>query len=487
MTTIARNAGLVAAGQAAVKATQLVLAILLVRLMSPEQWNEAAFVLSVYLAGTTIGTLNLHHGIVFFLPRVDADRQRNLVMQNVRLLLGIGAVITLLLTLAAPSFAGGQLGDGAILPWVGVAIALELPAACIGMTLIGLERYAAVAAWDLAGTALILTASIVPVAAGHGVDGLVVGLIVAGACRLAVGLRLVYREMPGSPGGLGRSMLIEQLRYGLPLGATIAVAMLNRLVDKWFIAVFEPSNFGVYAVAAQEIPLLAVLPYAGGAAMVVKLVDAFQHNDSHAALGHWIQLTSAMSVLVAPLGIGLILVAPGLIPTIFGDEFRPGVLSFQIFTAITVHRVAEYGMLLRAAGRTRELLQVAGLTLGANVVLAGLGASIGGMTGSACGTFVASALGWWCALHHIAATLGVGVRRAFPWRRWISAAATASALATAAWGLVAMSDLDGVPRSLTQVALYALLVAPAMRLVAALTPNPTIAAAASAAPMCQSR
>ncbi len=470
MTRIVANTTLIAIGQGSAKTSQLILAVLLVRLMSPAEWNVAAFLLSIYLAGTTIGTLNLHYGIVFFLPRVDPAQRRSLVMQNVGLLVAIGAITTVGFIAAKPMFVGGALGDGEVLPWLGLAIALELPSACFGMTLIGLERFVAVAMWDLAGTVLTLGAAIVPVTMGYGVAGLTFGLIAVGAIRLCAGFAIVSVLLPGPRSGLGRAKLFEQLRYGIPLGATIGVAMLNRLIDKWFIAAFESDAFGIYAVAAQEVPLLAVVPYAGGAVLVTKLVDAFRASDLVGARDHWIQLTSAMSLLVVPLGVGLILVAPDLIVAVFGREFASGVLPFQLFTAITLHRVAEYGMLLRSAGKTRELLVVASVTLGANVVLAGLGAWLAGMTGSALGTLVASALGWFTALGYIGATLGVSVANAFPWVRWSSAVALSSISAVAAYALVATVDVTALARIGLHLVVFVGLVVPAMRALARRSP-----------------
>lgn len=469
MTGATRATALIAIGQASVKATQLILAVLLVAMMSPKEWNEAAFLLSIYLAGTTIGTLNLHHGIVFFLPRVRHDERRNLVMQNVGLLLGVGLLITVALLLARPLLSGGQLGDGRMLPWLGVAIALELPAGCLAMTLIGLERYGAVALWDLAGTSLVLSGAIVPVAAGFGVDGLVVGLVLAGAVRFGAGMAILFAAVPGRPGRLGRALLFEQLRYGIPLGATLAVSVLNRSIDKWLIAAFEPADFGVYAVAAQEVPLLAVLPYAGGAALVTSLVAAFHGGDLAAAHEDWMQLTGVMSLLVVPLGVGLILMAPELIPAVFGEGFERGVLPFQIFTAVTLHRVAEYGMILRAAGRTRELLQVAGVTLGANLVLAGLGAWLAGMAGSACGTLLASTLGWMVALRNIGRALDVPMRHSFPWRRWLGAVAACASAAGIAWGAADAVGLDGLAGAGVQLVTFVVVVVPALGAVAAAT------------------
>ena len=43
--SFARRTGLVAVGQASVKATQLVVAVLLVRMLSPAEWNQTAFLL----------------------------------------------------------------------------------------------------------------------------------------------------------------------------------------------------------------------------------------------------------------------------------------------------------------------------------------------------------------------------------------------------------------------------------------------------------
>lgn len=437
--SFARHTGLVAAGQAAVKSTQLVLAIVLVRLLDPESWNEAAFLLSIYLAGTTIGTLNVQHGIVFFLPRVDEREQRSLVIRTMCMLVLVGLAITVALAIVAPALTGGRLADAEQMPWLGLAIALELPAACIPMTLIAKERYGGAAAWDLVGTAIIMAATIVPVVAGLGVPGLVAGLCVAGALRTTIGL-LVVRRLLGSGRPLAMKMLMAQLGYSLPLGLTVAVAMLNRLTDKWFIAAFSPGDFGVYAVAAQEIPLLSVLPYAGGAALVTALVAAFQDDDIATARTHWLHLTMTMSALVVPVGMAVVIIAPELLHLVFTPEFEPAVPSFQLFTLVTLHRVAEYGMLLRAAGRTRDLLQVAGITLVSNVILAGTGAYVAGMTGASLGTLIASGIGWFVALHKIAGVLEVGIRDAFAWRSWSTCVALA--LASAAGTILVVGRLD---------------------------------------------
>lgn len=461
-TSFARRTGLIAAGQASVKTTQLVLAVLLVRLLSPSDWNEAAFLLSIYLAGTTIGTLNVHHSIVFFLPRITDGQRRSLVYQNMRLLAGIGALLAMILILAAPALSGGRLGSPDRIPWLAIAIALELPAACVAMTMIATSHFVAAAIWDLAGTALVLAATIGPVALGAGVPGLIGGLLVAGLARVTLGVIAVRRVLPPSTSGLPTGVLLDQLRYGLPLGLTVAVAMLNRLVDKWFIAAFRPGDFGVYAIAAQEIPLLAVLPYAGGAALVTGLVEAFRTHEKRLAHRQWIELTSSMSLVVVPIGVALILVAPELMVVVFTADFAPGVIPFQLFTLVTLHRVAEYGMMLRAAGRTRDLLVVATVTLCSNVVLAGAGAAIGGMIGASIGTLIASALGWWVALRRIADALDVPVRQAFAWRTWSSSLGVATVAAVVSQLAAGIAEGPGA-RVALKLLVFGMVVVPLLR------------------------
>jgi O-antigen/teichoic acid export membrane protein len=429
----ARRAGLVALGQSAVKATQLVLAISLVRLLNPSEWNETAYLLSIYLAATAVGTLNIQHGILFFFPRVAAERRRALVVQNLGVLLVIGTVIGLGLTLAAPALSGGRLGDASRLPLLGLAIALELPVVCTEMTMIAARRFTWSAIWDIAGSALVIAATVVPVALGAGVAGIVHGLLIAAGVRLVGSLVVINRLVDGPLFGLGGRFLARQIAYAVPLGATLGVSILNRAIDKWFIAAFRPGDFGVYAVAAQEIPLLSVLPYAGGAVLVAALVDAFHDGDVHLARTHWIHLTMTMSTFVVPMSMALVLIAPEALTGVFTAEFAAGVLPFQLFTLVTMHRVAEYGMLLRAAGRNRALLQVALFTLLANAAFAGAGAYVGGMTGASLGTLLASVCGWALALRQIADVLEVPVRMAFAWRAWISCVAIATGSACLAW------------------------------------------------------
>jgi len=452
--SLALRTGSLAAGQMAVKGSQMVIAVGLVRLLAPEDWSRVALLLTIHLAITTLGTLNLHQSLLFFLPRVDRDGQRTLVSTTAGAMFGLGLLSAALLSAASPWLSGGRLDVRGWIPWLAVAITFELPTACASVLLIGLDRVRDAALWDIGWTVAQITTVVGSAAIGLGVGGVIGALVTVAVGRLAGLVTLIHCLLPRGTTRVPRVLIVEQVKFSVPLGLTIGASVLNRTVDKWFVAAFDPGDLGVYTIAAQEIPLLAVLPVAGGAAMAAHLVDAFHRQDHEEARNLWFRQTSMMSRLVVPLSAGMILITPEVFPVVFSKSMSAGVVPFQVFTAITLHRVAEYGVLLRAAGRTRDLFMAAFTLLGANAVLAGLGAAAWGMTGAALGTLVANALAWWLVLGRIADALQTDRLGSFCWGTWgrcLLTSGLATALATV---IVIAVDVEGGAATLVKLMVF---------------------------------
>jgi O-antigen/teichoic acid export membrane protein len=412
---LGRPTALVAAGQAAVKSTQLVLALVLVRLLSDTSWNQVAFVLSIHLALVTFGALGLQHSLLYFLARHPGG-ERSIVLRTAAMTTAVGLAALGILALLADRI-GGQLQVESLLPLVGIAATLELCTVGMPSAFIALERFRSAAVWDVANSLVVVVAVGVAAATTGTARGVVVALLAAAAMRLLAFVVVVPLTIPHSPGAV-RPSRREQLVYSLPLGLTLAASVLNRTLDKWYVAAFDPSQVGHYTLAAQEIPLLAVLPYAGGAVVAAELARSFRDGDTNTAAALWHRQTSSMARLVVPMSVALMLVAPELLRLLAGETSRPMVLTFQLFTAITLHRVAEYGLLLRAAGRPRTVLVSASVLLGANAILALVGAVLWGAVGAAAGTLLANVVAWVFVLRQVGAALGTGFAQAFPWSEW---------------------------------------------------------------------
>ena len=423
------SAALIAGGQAAVKSTQLVVALVLVRLLSAQAWNQVAFVLSIHLAVVTFGALGLQHGLLYYLAR-DPHNARQLVIRTAGITSAVGLIISAVLWAAADAI-GHQLSVSGVLPIIGLAATLELCAAGVPSAFIGLQRFRAAALWDL-GNSVVVVAFVTLAAVWRGsVGAMAMALLLAGLVRVfASAFVLVTFESGHHDEHTHRIGIREQLVYSLPLGLTLGANVINRTIDKWYVAAFEPSQIGLYSIAAQEVPLLAVLPYAGGAVVATQLAKSFQHGDTQRAAELWIGQTRTMARVVVPMTVTLMLVAPEVFSTLVGTDSTSAVLTFQLFTAITLHRVAEYGLLLRVAGRPRTVLTSALVLLGANALLALVGVLLAGPVGAAAGTLAANVVAWLFVLHQVAHALNTDLRHCFPWREW----STSLAL----WGVAAL-------------------------------------------------
>ncbi|MBJ7491414.1 MAG: hypothetical protein JHC59_08765, partial [Ilumatobacteraceae bacterium] len=261
-----RRIGWLTLGEGVARTGQVLSAILLVRFLAPSAWNVIALGLSVYLVAVTIGSLNLEHSILFFLPQLTQHQTNRLLYQTVNLLRISGLVCGVVIVLVQVST--GVLGTMAIALCLACAVACELPTVVMTPIFIarGEERCASM--WGSGHALIQFLALMVPTLCGAGAIGIAAGLAISGFIRLTTFSIVFRRYMSGehvhTPG-----LLKRQILFCTPLGVALAAGVLTRSMDKWLVAWHEPLMVGIYSIAAFEVPILAVLPYAGGAAIAV--------------------------------------------------------------------------------------------------------------------------------------------------------------------------------------------------------------------------
>jgi O-antigen/teichoic acid export membrane protein len=403
----------------------------LARLLAPGAWNQLALLLSVYLPAIAIGALGVPQSVVFFVVRAAPAERRAIALGSAMTLALLGGLSAALVVGGAAALAPGE----PAWRWLALAIGGEIAASAAGPLLVARERVAAAAAWDALGGALVLAALCLPVALGGDVPEVVRALAAVGALRWLLALALLAR-IPSGRWSPRAGALRAQLGFALPLGLALGSAMLGRSLDKWWVALLAPAELGAYALAAQEIPLLAILPYAVSAASATRMVAAFHDGRLDDARALWLRQTASMSRLVVPIALGVVALAPELVEVLFAAAYAAATVPLQLYALILCHRVVEYGMALRAAGRPRGMLEASAVLLVVNAALGGPLVALLGATGAALASLVANALAWLYVLRLVARALGVGVRDGFPWATWLTALATSAALAAALRGVL---------------------------------------------------
>jgi len=223
----------------------------------------------------------------------------------------------------------------------------------------------------------------------------------------------------GEPFRWDKAFLKTQIVYTAPLSFSMATSVLNRNMDKWLVAGFDPKNFGAYALAAYEVPFVSLIPFAIGAVLSTRMIHAFKHDKVALAKAYWDAATSRMMLLIVPLTMAIVTAAPEIVQVFFTANYLEAILPFQIYSLIMLHRFAEYGAVLRAAGDTRSIwwssctILVAGIALNLPLVL------VFGMVGVAAGTLGANLVAWLFILSRIARAFKVPFSRVVQWRFYL--------------------------------------------------------------------
>ena len=137
------------------------------------------------------------------------------------------------------------------------------------------------------------------------------------------------------------------------------------------------------------------------------------------------------------------MVAPEAVPWFATATYGAATVPFCIYTAILLHRVAEYGVVLRAAGQTRALWTASLCLLIANAVLSLPFVWWWGSSGAALGTLLANVIAWIYMLRQIARAMDCGFAQVLPWSRYAAVLCLSLVAALCAYAVTWGSGLVG--------------------------------------------
>jgi O-antigen/teichoic acid export membrane protein len=447
----------VTAGQTVAKLSAFVVAMLLVRILTDVEWATIALILSIYSVGIGLGGLSLQQSIFFFYGRLQRPERRGFAVQTTVLLATAGAVAAGIVLALHPWLSSGPYRVEGLLPWLALTLVLEVPTLGAPQLLLAVERPGQSGAFTAAASLAQILGVTIPVVLGFGMQGAMVGLTVYASLRFLAYLALVVLLTPPGPVRIEWALVKEQLVYTAPLGLSMGTAILNRNIGKWFVAAFDAPDFGAYAIAANEVPFVSIVPYAIGAVLATRIVHAFKTQRKELALASWQASTSGMSLLVVPAAIGVVLCAPQIIVILFTSSYAAATLPFQVHTIVLLHRVAEYGIVLRAAGDTRSLWWASVILLVANVLLSLPLTLTIGMLGAALGMLGANLVAWLYILSRIGRVMELGIGAVFPWGLYGRVLGVASVAALVAWQVSSLAPPAPVMQLVLRAVVFTIL------------------------------
>ena len=386
--------------------------------------------------GTLFGLaqLGVAESLYYFVPRRPADAGRYAANAGLTLA-GAGLGCAVALTIGAPAI-GRWLRNpelAATLPLIGVFLGLMLTSALFEIVLVARGRYRTAAftyaVSDVARAGFLL----VPAMLLGGLRGLLLGALACAGLRLAVMVWLLVGRLDLT---LRPSLAMwrQQWVYTLPFALAVGIEVVQANLHNYVVAArFDPAIFATYAVGCLQIPLVEVLTTSSANVMMVAMADDGPER-SGGALALWHDTTRRLAVVIFPLVVFLVALAPEVISVLFTRQYLASVPVFQLWTCALVFAVPCVDAVLRARAQTRFLLGLNILRLAMVVVLIGWCLRAFGLPGAVIAMLAATAAARAIAIVRIARLMSVRVRAVLPWKTLgVTAACALSAAIPALW------------------------------------------------------
>jgi len=412
-----------------------------------------------------IGSLGIADAVFFFIGR-DPTAARLVVRQTSALLLAFAIPTIGAMMLAGWAMSGSKYDLVPALPWLALVLLIELPTQPAVNQLIA-SGHARLASGLFSGFVVLrMLALLVPGLLGLHVSWVPIIMAVTGLTRLVAHVVIVRHFFPMKPDEgrdvwATRRRFKEILWFALPAGAALVAGKLNPQIDKYaanFLLGEKP--FAEYGVAAFELPLVTLVPYAIAAVMQARYVRLYMAGDLAGLRELWFATVRKTALLVVPLAMMTIAVGYDLVIVMTDKKYPDASLPFRILTVVLLHRVAAYSSILQAVNQPRAVMVSSILMLTSNLLLVYPLTQLFGYPGPALSSVLAVAPAWAYVLWRIGAIFGGGIQDALPWGYYAKVLVVSGLLALAVWLGVDLLPVRAGVRLVVGMAAYVLVFVP---------------------------
>lgn len=423
----------------------MVAAMLLSRFRTLEEYGTYSQLLMVINIVTTIIVMGLPNSINYFLARADNDETREKFLSlYYTLSTFLGFLTGLVLVLSTPflvSYFNNPLIEKfiyvlAVFPWTRIILS------SIDHVLIVYHKQNALMLFRVLNSiSIILTIFVVQIFNLTFNDYMMLFILLESIFSLAV-YAVVYKNTGKLRLRFDLNDLVIILKFSLPIGLATVVGRLNIELDKLLIArFFTTEDVAIYTNAAREMPV-TIIASALTAVLMPRLARLLKEHRYDDAVTIWGNSVEVSLILIGLVSFGLMAYAPEALALLYSDKYLPGVTVFQIYSLVLLLRVTYFGMILNSMGKTKFIFYSSVLSLVLNVILNYAFYLMFGFIGPAIATIIALTTVIWLQLLATSKSIGIPIRRIFPWLRLVRILLINAGFALVFYGLKQVLDLQ---------------------------------------------
>jgi len=428
--------------------------LLIARLLGKADLGSLAALFLTYETLALLASAGFPGALMYFLPTQDAATRRAIVTRFINVGMGMGGIAAfLMMTLGLidvlqpnllDSLFGGYESSSSqgqadrvefqYLLALGISAIFDVPARLLPNLLVVEGRARSAAAVGVIRSLGRTLFPVAPIALGMSLWWVAGSLSVFG---IVFGLSVfwfrhdIYR---GAEIVKWTTTNRELFRFAVPLGLTEAIGILNKRLDRFLVvALFAAAVVAEYEVGAWQIPFVATIPFSVGAAYTPRFRALFSEGKFAEGIEIWKLSSIKVGLIVMPICMVFIVAAEESISLLFGPEYAASAVVFRLYSIWTLLRIAAFGNVITAAGKPQFVLQAAGLSFIANIVLSVPLTLWLGYYGTALGTLVSfiPMIVFYCA--RISAATGVPITKVYPTLDVLRVLSVLALPAAAAW------------------------------------------------------
>ncbi len=443
--SLSEKAGVVVFARIITTVIDLAIVIATIQILSKTDFAIIGYLLMIHEVARNLATLGFPESVFYYFERVTGGAKRGFVAQTTAILLITGVIAGLLVWVVsyfAPALLSewdpmsvNQVQD--LLPWMGLLAALEIPTWPTTNVLLALDKQKQSAWYEMITSVLTFSCLVVPLALGYGLDIAVYGLVTYGVIRFIGSFIWMQIVLPKGKLSESEVPLRQQFDFSVPLGLSSLTNKINRYADKFIVSILLPATaYAEYTIGAQEVPIIRVIPFAVGSVLISRYVSLQLDSKKEELLALWYRGVEKVSLLVVPLTILSVIIAPDLISLIAeseGTDYSNAVLPFQIFNLIVLMRITHYGSILQAFGDTKGILYLSINLVVANILLSIPFTIWFGIVGTATATFLANMYNWIITLRRIGGHMELPAHKVLPFPFYLKVLGTSLLVAAPVW------------------------------------------------------
>lgn len=390
-----------------------IVGIALARLISPADLGSYRQLFLIYTTFSTLLLLGIPQSLLYFLPKsLTAHEQKRLISRTMNVVSLLAVLFALVLILSRgfiadkfhnPALASLLLVFGLYPIFIFITqlystimLGLKQPVAAAKFTLFAIS----VDSILILGTA-VLTRNV------H----LIVWAVISSAFMqwlyATISLRPYHQHISREQFRGFR----DQLSYSLPLGLSSIIGILGIQIDKFMISgFFSPEQFAIFSIGAMELPFIGILANSVNSILLPQLSSGDTKTMSELYRG----AVRKNALIVFPMTALFFLFAEPIIVFLYGSQYSEASLYFKIYLLILPLRVATYGIIFQAFGKTKAILINAIFMLSMNAVMNYFFIQAFGMKGAAYATVLVTWLSVIIYLLMMKSTLHIRLRLYFP-------------------------------------------------------------------------